>query len=554
MAFTMDFGASPDEIRKKQMIADALMGNAWTARTPGQAIAQAAERIAGALLGRQADKAGKEGRAGANERWERANPTFPTAPAAPAGSSVSSEPDYASSRVAQAFGDEGSGPDYRSAIASIESGGKYDAVGPTHAKMGRALGKYQIMESNVGPWSKEALGREVSADEFLANPQIQDAVFDHKFKGYVNAYGPEGAAQAWLGGPGGVGKTGRKDSLGTSIGEYGQRFMGKLGQPSGGVQKIAQALTGQAPEMAGNVMSDASGPSMDQLMQLAGDEWQPESRQGIVQALMGQRMKQQEAQYEQQMKQADPAYKLGLEKSQFELDQSRRKRNLVETKDGIYDADTGEWITNPNARADSAETGLNPQLMRDKDGNLFYGQPTKDGRILRSAVEDGSVPVGPGDKAYETTVGKASGEAAAGIPAAQGVADQVTLQIDELMSDPYLNSMLGSIEGRLPNVSSDAARVQGKMDQLQGGAFLQARQLLKGGGQITDFEGKKAEAAMARLYTAQNEQDYRAALQDFKDAVQVGLAKLQQTSQIGRPQMTGGRVPAANYKDKYGLD
>ena len=119
---------------------------------------------------------------------------------------------------------------YRNAISSIESGGNYGAVGPTHPKLGRALGKYQVMEANIGPWSSEVLGREVTPDEFLSSPQIQDAIFDAKFGGYVQRYGEDGAAQAWFGGPGGVGKLDRKDSLGTSIGAYTNKFRNALGE------------------------------------------------------------------------------------------------------------------------------------------------------------------------------------------------------------------------------------------------------------------------------------------------------------------------------------
>lgn len=123
---------------------------------------------------------------------------------------------------------------YRAAIAQIESAGSggYAAVGPTHPRMGRALGKYQVMEANVGPWSREALGREITADDFLANPQYQDAIFNHRFGGYVERFGPEGAAQAWFAGPGGVGRTERRDSLGTSVGEYTRKFRGLLGEPT----------------------------------------------------------------------------------------------------------------------------------------------------------------------------------------------------------------------------------------------------------------------------------------------------------------------------------
>ncbi len=130
-------------------------------------------------------------------------------------------------------------PDYSSAIASIESAGQrdpYAALGPM-TKGDRAYGKYQIMGFNVGPWSKEILGRELSPQEFLADPLAQDTIFNGKFQQYVSKYGPEGAAQAWIGGPGGVGKTERRDVLGTSVGEYGKRFMAALGSDAQAVQQ-----------------------------------------------------------------------------------------------------------------------------------------------------------------------------------------------------------------------------------------------------------------------------------------------------------------------------
>ncbi len=139
------------------------------------------------------------------------------------------------------------GGNYRDAIASIESrgSGDYQAIGPTHPELGRALGRYQIMEANIGPWSKAALGREVTVDEFLAKEEIQDAIFDHRFGSYVQKYGEKGAAEAWFAGPGGVGKKGRKDVLGTTVGSYGDRFMAALGGGAGDDQ-LAGGETGVA--------------------------------------------------------------------------------------------------------------------------------------------------------------------------------------------------------------------------------------------------------------------------------------------------------------------
>lgn len=128
----------------------------------------------------------------------------------------------------------------QTAISGIESGGRYDAVGPETGK-GRALGKYQVMPFNVGPWTKEALGREMTPQEFLANPQAQDAVFNHKFGQYVQQYGsPQAAARAWFAGPGGMNNPNARDALGTSVADYSQKFNAAYGQPGAPPVQVAQ--------------------------------------------------------------------------------------------------------------------------------------------------------------------------------------------------------------------------------------------------------------------------------------------------------------------------
>jgi len=137
---------------------------------------------------------------------------------------------------------------------------------------------------------------------------------------------------------------------------------------------------------------------------------------------------------------------------------------------------------------------------------------------------------GSGEIAESKALGTARGEAAAAIPAAEVSAESLGSKIDSLLNDPYLSQVTGPLQGRMPNITGDAQRVQSKIDQLSGEAFLQARQMLKGGGAITDFESQKAEAAMARLNTAQNDEDFVAALKEFKDAITTGLRKLQSTA------------------------
>lgn len=104
-------------------------------------------------------------------------------------------------------------------------------------------------------------------------------------------------------------------------------------------------------------------------------------------------------------------------------------------------------------------------------------------------------------------------------------------QIDALLFDPALGKALG-IEGflRTPfaqlGLDTDTARVKARIDQIKGGAFLQAFESLKGGGQITELEGQKAEAAQSRINTAQSEEDFRDALNEFRFYIDQGIRRL----------------------------
>jgi len=122
----------------------------------------------------------------------------------------------------------------RNAIASIESAGSgdYSAIGPEADPAGHhALGRYQVMDYNLDPWAKQYLKMDTGLDRdaFLKDPKLQDKLFDAVMSDYVNKYGEEGAAQAWFGGPGSVGKGGAgKDVLGTSGNDYVSKYMAAL--------------------------------------------------------------------------------------------------------------------------------------------------------------------------------------------------------------------------------------------------------------------------------------------------------------------------------------
>jgi len=273
------------------------------------------------------------------------------------------------------------------------------------------------------------------------------------------------------------------------------------------------------------------------------------------------------------------AYKLFY---QQKLEAQKPKNNYMAVGKNLYDASTGQWITPPAGAGDPAEYGLNPVYGTDENGNTVIGQVAKDGSFHqvdtkgfrpvgttsnlnlgtmyqtrdRAGNVIGNAPIDIAGKNAQEAAGTAQGQASAQVNSARQTVAMVDKQIQDLKNDPYLPNMLGSVpytggmvlRSDLPNRSPEANRVQGRINQLQGGAFLQARQLLQGGGQITDFEGKKAEDAFSRLSTAQNDKDFKQALDDFDAAVKEGLRKLEANAagQRYQPSQPGVAPSASN--------
>lgn len=66
-----------------------------------------------------------------------------------------------------------------------------------------------------------------------------------------------------------------------------------------------------------------------------------------------------------------------------------------------------------------------------------------------------------------------------------------------------------------PVAGTKEADFKAMLDQVQGGAFLQAFESLKGGGQITQVEGEKATQAIVRAQQSQSEEGFKKSMNDF---------------------------------------
>jgi len=137
----------------------------------------------------------------------------------------------------------------------------------------------------------------------------------------------------------------------------------------------------------------------------------------------------------------------------------------------------------------------------------------------------------------ELEVGKMQDEATARKQQKQAAVSSVKNQIgviDKALTHKGRETATGlssSLDPRNYIPGTNATDFKVVVDQIGGAAFLQAFESLKGGGQITEVEGKKATDAMARLNRAQSDGEFKTALTDLRKVMSDGLARLSNGSE-----------------------
>ncbi len=219
-------------------------------------------------------------------------------------------------------------------------------------------------------------------------------------------------------------------------------------------------------------------------------------------------------------------------------------------------APTIEWTTAGPVEMVRTPKGITPRVITDSEGKPF----------VRSQYDPGTQRDVNSAKAEGSELGKSGAEARLAIPEATATAQLVREQAQQLIGNaardaqgrvvrdtkgeaPGLEGAVGSVQGYLPDWmvglgSNDRSGFLQRVNQMKGGAFLNGRQMLKGGGAITDWESKRAEEAFSRMSRAQSEEDFTGAVLDFVTAVEAGAKKLEAKA---RAAGTGGPTEEVDY-------
>lgn len=115
----------------------------------------------------------------------------------------------------------------KNGIAAVESAGAknpYVLKSKPSRNGDRAYGKYQIMGNNIPSWSKEALGKRLTIQEFLNSPALQEKIVDFHIGRNLKKYSPQDVACIWFSGRTCKKAGNAKDVYGTSVPQYVAKF------------------------------------------------------------------------------------------------------------------------------------------------------------------------------------------------------------------------------------------------------------------------------------------------------------------------------------------
>lgn len=165
----------------------------------------------------------------------------------------------------------------------------------------------------------------------------------------------------------------------------------------------------------------------------------------------------------------------------------------------------------------------------------------------QGAAQPGLGRVGVTQSPAEAAADKALAEAGAAGQVDLGGALQTAQTaldvIEQIRMHPGRSAGTG-VMGILPGIPGTSQRdFVALVDQAKGQVFLQAFESLKGGGQITEVEGRKATEAIARLDRAQSREGFEAALNDLESVIRSGMTRAQQRASQ-RPAQGGSRPPS----------
>jgi hypothetical protein len=198
-----------------------------------------------------------------------------------------------------------------------------------------------------------------------------------------------------------------------------------------------------------------------------------------------------------------------------------------------------------------APTTLSTTKMTATPGEIMTRDTQRRGQDLTNARELQRIEIEKGKNSPEYIAmearmkeqGKGQAKFETVAPQAIATAEQMLSKIDQMVGTPAKLNAKGQViekgtaahpgfkaavgaSSLIPTMpGSKAADFEARLDEIKGGAFLEAYNTLRGGGSITEVEGQKATQAITRMSTAQSEKEFIDAARDFQAVIRTGIKR-----------------------------
>jgi hypothetical protein len=309
-------------------------------------------------------------------------------------------------------------------------------------------------------------------------------------------------------------------------------FIDKATQPFGGALPLGLALMANSGNTGGAGFGEIFGKSALQARQMGTDEQDRKLKEEYMRAQI------------EAMKAKQPGSPFGqVNPSQYTQESVRKFQqtgdySVLQSDPKATEAPSNireyEYYKNLTPEEKQAflemKRSLNPFTM----GDLAGGQVAFDKRSgkfvpLTSAPEEaaGQATI-TGAKTVAETTAKAQTEAKIDLPRIEANAQQSIDLLERIKTHPGMKYSVGLMSAAPVIPGTPQADFVALTEQLQGKQFLEAFQSLKGGGQITEVEGTKAENAIARMQRAQSKEAFVSAATEFQDIVRKGVERAKQ--------------------------
>lgn len=198
------------------------------------------------------------------------------------------------------------------------------------------------------------------------------------------------------------------------------------------------------------------------------------------------------------------------------------------------------WIVTRDGK--TVDTGVefstNVRLFEQPDGSVQAVDSTT-GQVIGTPVTPDQAAESTRRQAVNQSTSARQAEAVVELPRLREQVGETVDLLKKLKDHPGKSGAIGlkgasqlfGLRDR-PASGTKEADFVALLEQVQGGVFLDAYQQLKGGGQITEGEGRKAEQARTRLVNRdQSEVSFDESLDDYLGVIQKGLDRLENEAQ-----------------------